>query len=51
MITAKHGDMDAKYDVGRNYKYAGGVEANNKKAIHWYKLAAQKAHSDANKHI
>ena len=47
MMTAVQGDADAAYQLGYLYETGDGVPQDEKEALRWYLMGAQKGHSKA----
>jgi TPR repeat protein len=45
--SARAGDAEAQYNLGRIYHHGIGVKQNNTEAADWYRRAAEQGHSDA----
>jgi TPR repeat protein/S1-C subfamily serine protease len=42
--AAEHGDVDAMFKTGSNYKSGYGVSKNEEEAVRWFKQAAEQGH-------
>jgi uncharacterized protein len=45
--SARTGDAEAQYNLGRIYHQGIGVKQNNTEAADWYRRAAEQGHGDA----
>ena len=46
-VLAEQGDAAAQYNLGLMYADGRGVPQNDKKAVRWFRLAAEKGNADA----
>lgn len=43
--AAKKGDADAQYRIGSCYSKGDGIEKDEKKAVNWWRKAAEQGHA------
>lgn len=48
---AESGDINAQYNLGARFLGAKGVEPNEEIAVKWFKVAAEKGHTDAQRRL